>query len=288
MRGEEFERTLSHYAGERFLYRLGLSSVRERCILKGAGLLTVWLDDPYRATRDIDLLASGPHDDGAIRGIVEAVCEVPCGADGIRFDLEKLTIAVIRPDEEYSGKRARFLAWLGNARITMQVDFGFGDVVVNGPEEIEYPTLLTGLPVSRIRAYPRVVSVAEKFEAMVKLDTRNTRMKDFHDIWALSTAFDFEGTALRDAVAACFERRRTPWPDAIPRVLTSAFYQDDALQQRWAAYLRSGGVRVLPPPRFALIGERIVQFLGPVRERIITGEPFEARWSSGGPWEVRQ
>lgn len=38
---EEFERTLVRYAGERLLYRLGVSPARERCILKGASLLTV-------------------------------------------------------------------------------------------------------------------------------------------------------------------------------------------------------------------------------------------------------
>ena len=48
--GEEFELFLVRYACERFLYRLGTSALRERCILKGAGLLVLWMDDPYRAT----------------------------------------------------------------------------------------------------------------------------------------------------------------------------------------------------------------------------------------------
>jgi Nucleotidyl transferase AbiEii toxin, Type IV TA system len=52
---EEFERTLVRYADERLLYRLGASPARERCVLKGASLLTVWMPDPYRATRDVDV-----------------------------------------------------------------------------------------------------------------------------------------------------------------------------------------------------------------------------------------
>lgn len=64
--GEEFERTLVRYAAERLLYRLGASNVRERCLLKGASLLSAWISDPYRATRDIDLLAFGPSDQEAI------------------------------------------------------------------------------------------------------------------------------------------------------------------------------------------------------------------------------
>ena len=51
--GAEFELFLVRYACERFLYRLGESTMRERFILKGAALLALWMEEPYRATRDI-------------------------------------------------------------------------------------------------------------------------------------------------------------------------------------------------------------------------------------------
>lgn len=229
--GEEFELTLTRFAAERLLFRLGALPVRERCTLKGASLLTVWLPDPYRATRDIDVLASGPTDDAAIRTLIEEICAVACPEDGLRFDLSELVVEPIRAEEEYSGKRARFRTWLGNARIRVQLDFGFGDALATQPEDIEYPTLLASLPAPRLRAYPRETSVAEKFEAMVKLDTRNSRMKDFHDLWALAGAFAFDGARLRDAVAACFERRATPWTAEVPRPLTPVFYRTPA---RWS------------------------------------------------------
>jgi hypothetical protein len=34
------------------------------------------------------------------------------------------------------------IALLGQARIPLQIDVGFGDRVVTGPEEIDFPTLL--------------------------------------------------------------------------------------------------------------------------------------------------
>lgn len=170
--GEEFERTLSRFAAERWLYRLGASAARDRCLLKGASLLAVWLPDPYRATRDVDVLATGATDDVAIRALVTEVCAVPCPEDGLRFDLSGLTIAEIRPEDTYAGRRARFRAYLGSARIALQLDIGIGDAVAIEPEEITYPTLLTALPPPHLRAYPRELSVAEKFEAMVKYDTR--------------------------------------------------------------------------------------------------------------------
>ena len=202
--GEEFERTLARFAAERLLFRLGTSAARERCILKGASLLAVWLPDPYRATRDVDVLASGPQDDDTIRSLIAEICSVACPEDGLRFDLSALVVEAIRAEEKYSGKRARFDAYLGSARIRVQLDLGFGDALAAHPEEIEYPTILETLPAPRLRAYPRETTVAEKFEAMVKLDTRNSRMKDFHDIWALAGAFAFDGSVLRTALAACF------------------------------------------------------------------------------------
>lgn len=282
--GEEFERTLVRFAAERLLYRLGVSSARDRCLLKGASLLAVWLPDPYRATRDVDVLASGAVDDGAIRSLVAEICAVPCPEDGLHFDLSELVVETIRPKEEYSGKRARFRAFLGKARIAVQLDIGVGDAVVIDPEEIAYPTMLSSLPAPRLRAYPRELTVAEKFEAMVKLDTQNSRMKDFHDVWALAGAFAFDGARLQRAAAACFERRGTRWTDGAPRVLAAAFYQSPELAKRWRDYLAAGAVLVQPPAQFDVIGERIVRFLGPVRDAIVAAESLSGVWMPGGPW----
>ncbi len=282
--GEEFERTLARFAAERLLFRLGASAARDRCILKGASLLSVWLPDPYRATRDVDVLLLGEADDAAIRSLVEEICAVACPEDALRFDLSDLVVETIRPEEEYSGKRARFRAFLGTARIAVQLDFGTGDVLTVQPEEIVYPTILDTLPRPRLRAYPREATVAEKFEAMVKLETRNSRMKDVHDIWALAGAFAFEGPALRNAIVACFERRSTPWTDEMPRALTPAFYRLPDLETRWRNYLAAGAVLALPPAQFEVIGERIIVFLGPVRRSIIADQVFAGTWPARGPW----
>lgn len=244
----------------------------------------MWLPDPYRATRDVDVLASGAADDEAIRSLVTEICAVPCPEDGLRFDLSELVVETIRPDEEYSGKRARFRAFLAKARIAVQLDIGVGDAVAIEPEEVTYPTLLSSLPAPRLRAYPRELTVAEKFEAMVKLDTRNSRMKDFHDVWALAGAFAFEGATLQRAVAACFERRGTNWTDEAPRVLTPAFYQTPEMARRWRNYLAAGAVLIPPPAQFEMVGERIIQLLGLVRDAIVAGERVSSRWPGGGPW----
>ena len=57
--GDDFQILLTSFCFERFLYRLGKSDVRDSFVLKGAMLLRMWSEQPYRATRDLDLLRLG-------------------------------------------------------------------------------------------------------------------------------------------------------------------------------------------------------------------------------------
>lgn len=283
--GDELELYLVRYASERFLYRLGASGHRNRFVLKGAALLVLWVDDPYRATRDLNFLAFGANDPARIRKVVEDVCGVDCPEDGLRFDPTTIEVTPLRADDKYPGQRAEFRAFLGKARMRVQVDFAFGDSVRPQAAVCEYPTMLDGVPEPRLRSYPPVVALAEKLDAMVQLGRRNSRMKDFHDVWALSGELSLDGAALREAIVACCERRGRDIVGKMPEALGSGFYGDDDLQMRWSAYLRAGAFRQPPPAAFETIGERVRGFFGPVRDSIAAEEPFELVWAAGGPWQ---
>jgi len=285
--GTEFQLFLDRYACERFLYRLGESEVRDQCILKGASLLALWMDEPYRATRDVDLLAFGANDEETVRYVMEAICNVSCPEDGIALDISTLKISAIRDGQRYGGQRATLVALLGNAKCNVQVDFGFGDVVVPGPQKAQLPTLIGGIPAPFLLTYPQVSSIAEKFESMVQLGVGNSRMKDFYDVWALSETFAIDGPELQEAVARCFDRRGTPWSAETPEALTPAFYSNPRLQDYWTAYGHQGGLLHLPPSAFEEIGNRIQSFLGPVRDSILARESFDMHWPPGGTWEAR-
>ncbi len=53
--GDDYQTLLTSYCLERFLYRLGVSDLRDRFVLKGAMLLRLWSERPYRATRDLEV-----------------------------------------------------------------------------------------------------------------------------------------------------------------------------------------------------------------------------------------
>ena len=119
------------------------------------------------------------------------------------------------------------------------------------PDPVE---LVAGATPSRLSA--RSERGREKFEAMVSLDTQNSRMKDFHDIWALAGEFAFDGPSLQKAVRTCFERRTTRWTAEAPRALTAAFYQRPEIETRWRHYLADGAV-LAPVPRQNSSGQRV-------------------------------
>jgi hypothetical protein len=153
---------------------------------------------------------------------------------GLRPD--SVTAERIKEDQEYEGVRVSCRAYLGQARIDLQIDVGFGDAVVPRPTSVIYPTMLD-YPAPALLAYPRQAVVAEKYQAMVMLGISNSRMKDFFDLWLLANRFAFDGPSLCHAIQATFRRRKTSLPATPPLALTSAFGTDGAKMKQWAAFV---------------------------------------------------
>lgn len=238
--GETFEYVLARYGIERVLYRLGKSGLTEQFVLKGATLFQVWNKHLHRPTRDLDLLGFGPNDPEALRGVMLTIMRVPCMEDGLTMDEGSLVVAPIREEVEYGGVRAKFRARLGNIRIPVQIDVGFGDAITPCPERREYPTLLDDMPGVTLNTYPTCTVIAEKFEALVRLDEHNSRMKDFFDLdFLLADEAEDRGT-LDDAICATFKRRGTELPTDVPYGLTPAFAREK--HAMWNAFLRKNGL----------------------------------------------
>jgi predicted nucleotidyltransferase component of viral defense system len=281
-RGEDFQRVLIRYTSERLLYRLSCSEYRDSFVLKGALLFAVWFSEPYRPTKDLDLLGRGPSEVGPLVEAFRALCSTPVEADGLTFLPESVVGGAIRDEMEYGGIRINLLALLGNARIPLQVDVGFGDAVTPAPSEVDFPTLLD-LPGPRLRVYPRETVVAEKLEALVRLDLDNSRMKDFYDLWVLSRRFAFEGAVVVQAVRATFQRRGTALPADTPVALTTTFSDSSAKQTQWQAFIRRGASAADVPPLAEII-TGLRAFLLPPLEALQGARPFANTWSPGGHW----
>jgi hypothetical protein len=276
-----FQELLQYYAMERFLYRLSRSEYAKKFILKGALLLTAWRAPLSRPTVDIDLMGRTSNELDNIRLIVTNLCKTETEADGVQFEADSVSVARIKEDADYEGVLVRFHALLAGARIPMQIDIGFGDVIVPDPITIEYPTLLD-FPPPRLVAYPKEAVIAEKLQALTDLGLLNSRLKDYFDMWLLSRLYDFEGASLVEAIRATFRHRSTEI-EALPAGLTDAFAVDPARQKQWVAFLRRSRFKTAHA-QLGNIVQIVREFLQPPLSAAATGEPFEAAWTRSASW----
>ncbi len=274
---------LQHYGLERYLYRLSMTPQSDRFVLKGALLMRVWDGAETRATRDIDLL--GPTDVSAeeVEQLIRDCATVEVAPDGVEIVPNSVRVTPIRIPDKHVGFRAKFDGFMAKSRLRFQVDVGAGDAVVPEPVQLEYPVLLA-FPAPRLRAYTPYTTIAEKFEAIVKLDLANTRMKDYFDLAALAANLVFDGEILRSAVAGTFRSRGIEVPRETPPGLGDGFAQAPEKIVQWKAFVRKSRLEDRTWPLDETVA-RIRDFLMPAVRAAAEDELFEMMWSPGGPWQ---
>jgi predicted nucleotidyltransferase component of viral defense system len=280
--GDDPNLVWTRYATERLLYRLSVSEYAGEFILKGAMLFMVWTGKTYRPTLDMDFLGQGDDSSERLAEVFRKVCGVDVEPDGLVFDVDTVASAPIREEQEYQGQRVTLIAFLGKARIPIQVDVGFGDVVTPKAKKIRYPTLLD-FPAPSIRACPRETVVAEKFQAMVMLGIANSRMKDFYDLYVLARDFSFDGNTLVRAIKATFKRRKTEIPIEPPLALTDEFGREEVKSVQWTAFVRKSGLDE-DVPGFLEVLSRLREFLLLPMGAASGHASIPANWPEGGPW----
>jgi hypothetical protein len=280
-----FTEVLQFYAIERFLYRLSKSKYANKFILKGALMFSVWQVHDRRTTLDIDFLARFDNQVESIEKVVKEVCAEPVVADGLIFDSQTVQGNKIKEEADYSGVRVKLLGFLERARIPMQIDFGFGDIIYPKAESIEYPVILA-FPVPHLKGYTPESVVSEKFEAMIKLGMLNSRMKDFYDIWNMIHQFDFIGSKLAEALKRTFKHRKTnlPWDKPL---FSKEIYEDNSDRQiLWKSFLKKAEINHAPE-NLSTVVEDIENFLIKPLEAVKEDKEFLGLWKAPGPWSIK-
>jgi predicted nucleotidyltransferase component of viral defense system len=282
-RGEDPNLVFIRYAIERLLYRISCSKKSSQFILKGAILFATWVGKPHRPTKDLDLLGFGDSSAEVLRKIFREICEAEVESDGLKFNPDSIQITEIREELKYHGQRIRLESRLGNARINVQIDVGFGDSIVPEPAEIEYPTLLD-MPAPRIRAYPPETVAAEKLESIVSRGMLNSRMKDFYDLRIIAEELQFDGNTLSKAIKATFTRRGTPIPNDSPVAFTEEFSANPDKQTQWQAFLKTSKLEDAKL-ELSQVADEIHKFLVPPLIAAANNKPFTKSWLAGGHWK---
>lgn len=279
--GRTYMELQQYYAMEKFLLRLSKSEYSENFILKGALLLRFFGIGDMRPTRDIDLSGYISENVAEAEQVIRACLnEAKVEEDGLHFDADSISAEEIREHQSYGGIRVTFLAFLGKARIHMQIDIGFGDAITPGPILIEIPQLLDDDPIP-LRGYTLESAIAEKFEAMVALDMANSRMKDFYDIWFLCNTQSFHLDNLCAAVKATFDRRKTALPTDLPTALSSEFVKKQ--HPKWKAFLKKNSISEPDTTMYEVV-DRLKEFLWPVVEELHRGHFRTLKWEPSEGW----
>src|SRR4030043_2364222 len=232
----DFDAILLQYFQESFLYRLSISPYRSTFILKGALLFLVYEMPFFRSTKAVDFLVrSRSKDMRTIKGMIQDIARVDV-KDGVRFFPESVSLESVMEDADYEGIRVKIFGGLDKARKTLQIDIAFGDVLVAGPVEMEFPVLLDDQLVPRLKVYSKESTIAEKFQSPVKLNILTSRMKDIYDILFLASHQAFDMHLLHKAIVKTFNRRGTPIEDR-KSIFKKEFKSSKEKQTQWTAFL---------------------------------------------------
>lgn len=150
----DYQVLVIRYLYERLLYRLSISTYRDKFCLKGGALLYAFEKEFPRPTLDIDFLGMKiKNDEATIKNIFIEIFAIDYRGDGVKYEAATIKTEEITENRSYQGIRLTYTACLDTIRQTMKIDIGFGDVVTPTAQQLYYPVLIEELPIPDILAY---------------------------------------------------------------------------------------------------------------------------------------
>ena len=164
--------------------RISLSPFRDKFILKGGMLVAAMVGIDTRSTMDMDATIRGiAFSEEALEKAMKAILTCPVD-DGVTMTLKRFEN--IRDESDYPGIRVSIEAVLDKTRQVMKVDITTGDKITPRAVEYSFKLLFENRSIS-ILAYNLETVLAEKLETILSRCTTSTRMRDYYDVYILTT-----------------------------------------------------------------------------------------------------
>lgn len=273
--GLSYQMCLQLFFQEEFLRRLSLSPYNSNFVLKGGLFIYTLTEFQSRATQDIDfLMRQLTNDLDTVKRIAEEIIRVPTSNDYATFEV--VNAESITPEKEYQGISMKFIGRIKQVRVPFSIDIGMDDVIVPKAVKRSLKTRLADFEEPQVYTYSLESTIAEKFDAILKRMEGTSRMKDFFDIYYLSSMFDFDGQKLQEAVWKTIQHRGTPYDgNRFERIFE--FRNNAFLVAQWIRFQPSLQMAL---PEFPDVLDRIQQFLQPVFVSGIQDSEFSMNWSA--------
>ena len=272
---QDYNALLRLYFQERFLYRLFISQYKTKLILKGALLLMMNDISRFRPTKDIDFLGKAISNElSECEEVVKSVASIII-EDGVEFVIDKITTERIKEDSDYEGVRIHLPYKMDTIKGYLSIDIGFGDQIVHGPFEMDFPVLLD-MPVPNIFVYSLETAVAEKFEAIVKLNFLTSRMKDFYDIIFIAEKTQFTKMDLKEALTVTFGHRKTNIEERF-LIYKDDYKQNPQKQIQWSSFIERNKLNT--ERNFVNVINSIQSFIEPIfSQELQSWNPIKFIW----------
>lgn len=256
--GAPTQEYLIRHTLESLIFRLTRTPHAGDFVLKGGILLAAY--GVRRATKDVD--ANAVKADVSADHLVDVLHDIAAidADDGVRFDVDTITVQEIREQASYPALRLRIAAtilpWNGMA----VWDVSSGDPIVPSPRRVTIERIV-GDPMTLL-AYAPETTVAEKGVTILERGVTSTRWRDYVDIVQLCRRGIDPDSLLRSALAVAHHRGVTLEPLA-PHL---AGYGAVA-QSKWAAWRRKEHLEPVCEERLDDQVALVVSYLDPVFAR---------------------
>lgn len=223
------------YMMDRFLERISHSRYKNNFIIKGGILVTALVGIKHRSTNDIDVSIKNQNlsiDD--IKIIINEIKDIDLD-DGIEFEVND--ISSIMDQMEYPGIRVSMSGILDGLLVPLKIDISTGDVITPKEISFNYKLLIEDRSI-RLWSYNIETILAEKLQTVLARGLLNTRMRDYYDIYVLSSSYGdrIDKDILYEAFIKTCENRNTNNVIDDKKQILENIKKDDVLKSLWEKY----------------------------------------------------
>lgn len=278
--GRSNQLCLQLFCQEEFLRRLEKSKYAENFVLKGGLFIYSITNFDSRVTVDVDfLIRKIDNTPKQLKEILEEIINIKTENDFVTYEIKEVTpISVVK---KYAGISASLIARIKNTKTPFSIDFGFGDVIVPKQEKRSIPTQLDNFKAPIINTYSLETTIEKKLDAILFLMELSSRMKDYFDLYYISSKFDFDGAKLKEALKKTFDNREHFFTmEQFEQVMS--FANNESMQKKWNVFCRKIDIDI---EDYDMVLKRIKVFLAEPFLAVVTGNEYIKSWSANsGRW----
>lgn len=223
------------YMMERFLERMAASDYKENFIIKGGILVTSMLGVSMRSTMDIDTsIQNLKLSEKEALGIISKIVDIDLH-DGVIFKAKN--VSIIMDEMEYPGIRISIDAILDGLVTAIKLDISTGDAITPRAIEYDYKLMFENRSI-KLWSYNLETILEEKIQTILARSILNTRMRDFYDVYSLSSCYEsnINPSIFRQAFISTCNQRKTIELLTVGNESMELLKKDTTLNNLWNAY----------------------------------------------------